>query len=91
MFAVPNAGKRSPAAARWMRAEGLRPGVPDVWLPAPRGPHPGLVIEHKFGDNKVADEQREWLDGMTALGWRTLVSYSFEQSRQAIVDYLGGK
>lgn len=91
MFAVPNGGKRTKQQGRWMAAEGLRRGVPDVWLPVPRGAHPGLVIEHKVGKNKPTEEQTEWLAGLAALGWRTLVSYDFEASRKAIVDYLEGR
>ena len=92
MFAVPNGmAARSPKTVRLMKAEGLRNGVPDVWLPVPRGAHPGLVIEHKVGKNTPTEEQAEWLAGLAALGWRTLVSYDFEASRKAIVDYLEGR
>jgi hypothetical protein len=91
LFAVPNGGKRTPRQGRWMKAEGLRRGVPDVWLPVPRGKHPGLVIEHKVGDNDMTDEQAEWAVGLEQLGWRVVVSRSFEDSRLAIVNYLEGR
>jgi hypothetical protein len=91
MFAVPNAGKRTPQQGRWMKAEGLRAGVPDVWLPVPRGGAPGLVIEHKIGRKQLTDEQAQWAVGLDRLGWRVVVSRSFEDSRLAIVNYLEGR
>lgn len=37
VFAIPNAGKRSPATAARMRAEGLMPGVADLCVMLPAG------------------------------------------------------
>ena len=36
LHAIPNAGKRSIGAAKYMQAEGLKSGIPDLCLPVAR-------------------------------------------------------
>src|SRR3990167_9424466 len=65
-FAVPNSAKRSPRLAAYMKAEGLRAGVPDLWLPMHR-----VVIEMKRRNASPSDttpEQHAWLASLRAAG-----------------------
>ena len=39
IFAIPNGGKRHIGTARKLKAEGVRSGVPDIFLACPRLPH----------------------------------------------------
>jgi hypothetical protein len=87
LYAIPNAGKRSPQAARWMIAEGLRKGVPDVCLPAAHGGFTHLYIEHKRGNEKPLEHQLGWHKAMRARGALVCISRSFEQSRRILVWY----
>ena len=41
IFAIPNGGKRTLAQAAWLKKEGLRPGVPDLFVPWPK---PGFML-----------------------------------------------
>ena len=43
LFHVPNGGARSKATAGRLKAEGVKPGVPDLCLPVPRGAYHGLL------------------------------------------------
>ncbi len=88
LFAVPNAGKRSVRAAMYMKAEGLKPGVPDVWLPVPRAQYCGLVLELKVGKNKATEAQSDWLERLAAVGHRACVVRGWEEARGEIVNYL---
>lgn len=54
MFAVPNGGDRHPAVAAKLKAEGVKAGVPDIFLPVPRNGYHGLFIELK--ELKGADQ-----------------------------------
>lgn len=85
VYAVPNAGKRSPAAARHMREEGLRPGVPDLCVPMARGPYHSLYIEMKHGKGKPTEEQVEWIHRLRGEGMCAYVCYGAE-SAIALID-----
>lgn len=89
LFAVPNAGKRSIGAARYYLAEGLQPGVPDIFLPVPKNGKCGLVIEMKVKPNKVTPEQKWWLASLESFGWKTSVCYSADEAIKVVCDYLG--
>lgn len=95
LFAVPNAGKRSIGAARFYLAEGLKSGVPDLWLPVPHeedfvwNEYCGLVIEMKFGNNKTTENQDWWLQNLASVGWKTAVHYSAESAIEELKRYLG--
>jgi len=47
IHSIPNGGARHIAVAAKLRAEGVRAGVPDIFLPVPRGSAHGLYIELK--------------------------------------------
>lgn len=92
MFAVPNGGYRLGKTARDLKAEGVKAGVPDVWLPV-KGIHEerpvtGLVIEMKFGKNKPTLEQKTWLEKLGANSWRTAVCYSWRDAAMVICEHL---
>ncbi len=89
MFAVPNAGKRSPGVAAYYLAEGLKSGVPDIILPvAYQYPYNGLVIEMKDGKNKPTDNQKKWLAMFEAAGWRVEICYSYDEAVAVLKDFL---
>lgn len=92
-FHVPNGGWRHPATAATFRALGVRPGVPDVWLPVPRGGYTGLVLELKSptGKGRVRPEQDAWLKALRAEKWATLVATQWEAAANAIALYLRGE
>ena len=88
MFAVPNGGKRHPAVAKKLKAEGVKPGVPDVLMPSPRGGWVGLAIEFKFDDGNYGKEQRERITRMQRDGWLCVVVWDWEAAARTIMGYL---
>lgn len=88
LFAIPNAGKRTIGAARWMLAEGLRAGVPDVFLPCACGGYHGLFVEMKYGANRPTATQQAWIAGLRDLGYKVEICYSADDARAVIEDYL---
>jgi len=90
MFHIPNGGLRNKATAARLKATGVRPGVPDIFLPATRGQHAGLFIEMKYGSNKPSSEQRKYLTRLKQEGYAVEVCYSCEQAIEIITAYLRG-
>lgn len=91
MFAIPNGGARNIVVAKKLKAEGVKRGVPDIFLPVPRGTHAGLFIEMKAGKNKLTLEQKEWAQGLLSMGYHVVLCYSWEEAVEIIKTYLGDK
>ena len=89
---IPNGGKRNAREAGRLKAMGVKRGVSDLFLPVPRGEYHGLWIEMKKRvGGKVSPEQKEWLSGMKALGYRTKVCRGWEEAAEEIERYLRGR
>jgi len=88
LFAVPNGGKRPITTATRMKAEGQKPGVPDIFLPVPCGKYHGLYIEMKFGKNKPSANQLWWIEQLRQQGYRVDVCYGWGEAVKVIVEYL---
>ena len=86
-FAVPNGGARHPAVAGKLKAEGVRPGIPDWLWPEPRGGFMGLAIEFKHGDGNPSKEQRQRIDALQAKGWCVVVCWTWEAAYRTVVGY----
>ena len=91
MYAVPNGGYRNTAEAAHMKRQGVKAGVPDIFLPAMRGGFGGLYIELKRAEksqSSVSDNQREWLSHLERAGYKTAVCYGADDAIQTIQAYL---
>jgi len=88
LFAIPNGGARHPAVAGKLKAEGVKRGVPDLFLPVPRGGHHGLFIELKVGPNKPTPDQEGWLESLTLQGYAVCVCWGWEAATESIGEYL---
>ena len=93
LFAVPNGGARHPAVAAQLKAEGVRRGVPDVFLAVMRRGNDGrtwggLFVEMKRKPNKPTPEQEEWIARLRASGYMAVVCYGAQEAEQCIMAYL---
>jgi hypothetical protein len=87
-FAIPNGGHRHIAVARKLKSEGVKPGVPDIFIADGK---PGIFLEMKVKPNKLTEKQAEMLKTLKSKGYKTAVCYSFEEAKQAAEYYLMGK
>lgn len=70
IFAIPNGGGRSIATAGRLKAEGVLPGVPDLYVPAW-----GLWVEMKKAKgSKVSKEQKDWHEYLVSIGHCVIVT-----------------
>lgn len=88
MHHIPNGGKRDKATAIALKRQGVKAGVPDVYLPAPRGEYHGLYIELKAGSNTTTQNQRSWLKFLRQQGYYTAVCYGWQLAADLIERYL---
>jgi hypothetical protein len=91
MFATPNGGQRHIAVAAKLKAEGVRSGVPDIFLPAARCAYHGFFIELKRRDGgKTSETQDGWIDALRVQGYRVAVCHGAEAAISEITNYLLG-
>jgi len=95
MFAIPNGGSRGDTqrSARIvgsrMKAEGVRPGVSDIFLPEPVGIYHGLFIEMKRKDGgEESKEQKTFGASMRRKGYGYACCHGWEAARDVITAYL---
>lgn len=88
MFAVPNGGHRHILVARRLKLEGVRRGVPDIFLPCARQGYHGLFLEIKRPGGRVSAAQKETLAMLRAAGYKTTVAYGVDEAIAIIEQYL---
>ena len=92
VFAIPNgANKKSWAARASFKAEGLRPGVPDLMIPLPTKTYHGLFIEMKRLKKtypKISEEQRDWNVLLNKNGYCAMICYGAAEAIKCIEMYL---
>jgi len=88
LYHCPNGGKRSKAEAGRLKAAGVKAGVPDIFLPVPRGGYHGLYVELKVGKNTPTKAQSEWITELSKQGYKTSVCWGAEAAIAEIRGYL---
>jgi hypothetical protein len=91
LFAVPNGGYRHAATAAALKAEGVKAGVPDIFLPVPRWDRfHGLWIELKRADrsNGPTEAQTWWIEQLRKQGYMAVVCYGAQEAIHVIRHYL---
>lgn len=100
---IPNGGSRGndvrsqQIRGAQLKAQGVKSGVSDVFLPVRRGDCSGLYIEMKKPDQKpkrecskggVSDEQAEFGSFVQGQGFGFVVCYSWQEAATLIQQYL---
>jgi len=89
IFAIPNGGLRNVVVATKMKAEGVKAGVWDIFVPFPTVWHHGLFIEMKWGSNKLTKTQKTFKDHIREHGYATAICYNGEEAFNVIMEYAG--
>jgi hypothetical protein len=77
-FAIPNGGKRDAISGARLKAEGVRPGAPDLGFVLPTGLAAFLEIKAAKGRQSVQQEFTE--HQINALGGRYAVAHSIDEA-----------
>ena len=86
---IPNGGGRNPIEARHLKEQGVKPGIPDLFLPCARGGFHGLYIEMKRRKGgRVSIEQKKTIIALREQGYRVEVCEGWEKAREVIKEYM---
>ena len=91
MYHVANGGSRNPAEAANLKRQGVKKGVPDLFLPVAKGGYHGLYIELKVKGGKPSEEQLDWIDTLGKQGYYAVICYGFEAAISVIKKYYAEK
>lgn len=88
LYHCPNGGTRNKLEAANLKRQGVKAGVPDLFLPVSRNNKHGLFLEMKVGRNKCTENQKKWIRNLLEQGYEVKVCYSCEEAIQIIKKYL---
>jgi len=94
LHAIPNGGARDPVTAARLKAEGVKAGVPDLFLPIAKWLSPsyafhGLYIEMKKGvSGRQSKEQIDFEAHCMTASYRYVVCRNWREAADALKDYL---
>jgi len=87
IFAIPNGGYRSIAAASRLKAEGVSAGVPDLFVPAW-----SVWIEMKRAKGgALSEKQKDWRNYLISIGQTVIVAHGKEKAISAILALREGQ
>lgn len=93
-FAIPSGGLRHPATAARLKAEGVKAGVSDIFLPVPRHGFHGMWAEMKqpkYRNRKNggrSDAQIAFQSAMRLQGYYCVTCYGWQEAARALCTYL---
>lgn len=83
IFAIPNGGARSPATAGRLKAEGVSPGVPDLFIP-----EWSLWVEMKrIKGGTLSSEQKKWAEYLESVGYLVIVGKGADNAKEQISTF----
>lgn len=89
LHAIPNAGAGAQRGrAGWLKAEGVRAGVPDLCLPVKREPYSGLYVEMKRVGERATAQQMAWHESLRAQGFQVEVCEGAGRAIDVLRAYL---
>lgn len=89
LYHCPNGSLRDKVVALKLKRQGVKKGVPDLFLPVARGGFHGLFIELKRKKGgTVSPEQKQWLADLEAEHYRAVVCHGGEEACEVLYKYL---
>tara|TARA_B100000408_G_scaffold117945_1_gene96244 strand:+ start:7359 stop:7715 length:357 start_codon:yes stop_codon:yes gene_type:complete len=87
IIAIPNGGFRDHNTAKKLKAEGVLPGVPDLFIP-----EWNLWVEMKRQKGgRLSAEQKDWIQYLDACNYAVIVGYGFEDAKEKLIVFARNK
>lgn len=82
IFAIPNGGFRHKATAQKLSAEGVKKGIPDLFVPEKL-----LWVEMKrTKGGTLSKDQKDWIQYLEAIGHTVIVGKGYKHALEQIAD-----
>lgn len=91
MFHIPNERKCSAATGARLKREGVKAGIPDIFLPHACGGYHGLFIELKAGKGRPSKAQLEKIEALTQAGYMARWCVGWEAAARLVLEYVKGE
>ena len=88
LYHIPNGGRRDSVEARHLKEQGVKPGVPDLCLPVPRGAYHGAYLEMKTEKGRISEAQKWWRFHLEKQGYLCETCYGWENAVKVLEWYL---
>jgi hypothetical protein len=86
-FAIPNGGERNAIVAQKLKAEGVKAGVPDMFIPSLN-----LFLELKrVKGGHVSPVQKYWHERLTNCGYTVAVCKGAAEAVKVITQHIGAR
>ena len=93
LYAIPNGDERNSIVASKLKGQGVKAGVPDLFLPVARGGKHGLYIEMKLAKYRnrknggCSEQQLRWHKMLKEQGYGVAMGYTWQEAFDIIVMY----
>jgi hypothetical protein len=87
-FRIDKKGRRYSIEGQRLKREGVRSGVPDLFLPIPIGGSHGLWIEMKTETGKLSEDQIDWIRALEQSGFTVRLGRGADHTISIIQNYL---
>lgn len=91
LCAIPNGAHVAPTHRQLLVAAGLRPGMPDLFLPALRNGFGGMFIEMKAAKGRLSEQQTVIIDELRQTGYHVIVARSWQAAATELMAYVKGE
>lgn len=89
LLAIPNGGMRAISVAIKLKAEGVRSGVPDLFLAYPKGDKCGLWLEmKKIKGGRASENQKFMMKVLKDYGYSCQLCHGWREAKRFIEEYL---
>lgn len=83
-YHTPNGGRRDKKTAARLVGQGVKKGVPDIFIPAQGKGMPGIYIELKVYGNYADKEQNEFLRAVKGQGYYACICYGWRAAAEVV-------